>query len=141
MVTEGKKDVVPAVAMVVGAAGVGAGLYFFLKKPSGIDQGDTLMASFKFDYAVPGGPYILQVSLGRVLPLGIFDHVEGLTRTLDIVLPESPREWEFLVLLPLPEATAPKSYDGEATIRRRGMDWLDYLVKVTAKNVITVREQ
>lgn len=141
-----KKDIVTPIAVTVGSAALVTGLYFYMKKPKGVDPGDTIMAMFVFDYAGEGGDYILQVSLGHIRIMEpFFDHVEGLTWELEIKLPvpeEPPQKWEFGLLCPLPAATSSGTYDAEALIRTPGMDWLDYLkgTKMVTKNAVKVRE-
>lgn len=130
-----KKDWLPIVAVGAGVVGVGVGLYLYLKK-KGVAAGSKLKAHFTFDYSGAGGTYLLQVSLGHIRAF-IFDHVEGLTWTLEVELP-SPKSYEFDVIFTLPEGLAAGSYDGEALIRTSEMDWLEYFVKVETKGAIIV---
>jgi len=132
-----KKDWLPPVAITLGAVGAGVGLWLLLRK-KGVAAGSKLKAHFTFDYSGAGGAYLLQVSLGHIRAF-IFDHVEGLTWTLEVELP-SPKSYEFDVIFTLPEGLAAGSYDGEALIRTSEMDWLDYFVKVETKGAIIVSE-
>ena len=136
---EKERDWVPAVAVGVGAVGIGAGIYLFTRKPKGVDPGDTLLARFVFNYRGEGGTFIIQVSLGNILLGGWFDHIDGLTWTREIALPESGAYEEDLEC-PLPAALTAQKFDAEATIRSTGMDWLDYIVKVVAKDAVEVRK-
>jgi len=140
---KGGTDWVVPVALVGGGAALGVGLWFYMKKPQGIDQGDDAVAKFKFHYEGASGQYILQVSLGHVRDIGVqlFDHIEGLTWTKEVELPESG-EYEFTIPMDLPAAITPGIYDGEALIRLPGSDWLDYVTggKLVTKSVITIRE-
>lgn len=139
---EKTRDWVPAVAVGVGAVAVAGGLYLFMKKPSGVDPGGSFVAKFNFTYLGEGGTYILQISLGRIIIGNIFDHVEGLTWTLEVELPD-PGEFEFEVECPLPQAVDPKTYDGEALIRTPEMDIYDYVEggKVLTHGAINVRKE
>jgi hypothetical protein len=140
------RDIVTPIAVTAGAVAVGAGLYFYMKKPKGVDPGDVIMASFSFDYYGNGGSYILQVSLGNLIVGGWFDHVEGLTWTLDIMLPkpeEVYQRWTFNVPCPLPQAVEPGTYDAEAMIKLPGMGDYDYIdgTKVLTENAINIRKE
>ena len=116
---EQKTDWLVPTAVILGGAGIAAGLYFYMKKPPGIDPGGSFDVTFKFDYLGEGGSYILQVHLGRLYIGGIFDHVEGLGWSKSVILP-GPDSYEFSFKCDLPMATAPKTYDGEAGIRVAG---------------------
>ena len=140
--TKGGSDWVMPVALGAGVLGVGFGLYMYLKKPAGsVPQGSDAVANFKFNYQGEGGDYILQVSLGKVTVLGTFDHVEGMTWTKNINLTES-KEYAFSVLLDLPNAVTPGTYDAEALIRLPGSDWLDYVEggKLVTKSALLITE-
>jgi hypothetical protein len=142
-VPKGKTDVVVPIALVAAAAGIGFGLYMYYKKPAGtVPQGSDAKAVFNFTYHGEGGDYILQVSLGSVLIADPwFDHVEGMTWTKEVNLPEAG-EYSLEVVLDLTDAVAVGTYDAEALIRLPGSDWLEYLEggKAVTKNALTVTE-
>ena len=142
-VPKGKTDVIVPIALVAAAAGIGFGLYMFYKQPAGtVPQGSDAKAVFNFTYHGEGGDYILQVSLGSVIVSDPwFDHVEGMTWTKEVNIPE-PGDYTFEVALDLTDAVAVGTYDAEALIRLPDSDWLDYLEggKVLTKNALTVTE-
>lgn len=113
------KDWVTPVVIVLGAVGITTGLYIALRKPLGISPGKSFQATFKFDYLGEGGTYILQVHLGKIYLGGIFDHVEGLGWSKEVLL-AGPDSYEFSFECTLPMGTASKTYDGEAGIRLPG---------------------
>jgi len=135
-----KVDVVPVLAVGLGAAALGLGLYFYTKKPAGVEPGGTIRCHFKFDYLGEGGTYVLQVSLGHVRVVEPwFDHIAGLTKGKEIEL-LGPDTYEEDLDFDIPIGTTPATYDAEALIRTPEMDWLDYLIKKVTKGAITVRE-
>ncbi len=134
-----QRDWVPAVAIAAGAVGLAAGIYFYTKKPRGVDPGDVVVAHFKFDYNGTGGAYVLQVSFGRLLIGEFFDHIEGMTWETTVALPE-PSTYEFNLECPLPQAAETRTYDAEALIRTPMMGRFDYLVKALTKSAIAVRK-
>ncbi len=139
---EKKRDIVPLVALGVGGVAVAAGLYFFTKKPTGVDPGAGLTALFSFDYLGEGGTYVLQIGLGH-LRFGIFDNVDGLRFRIEVELPKpevKPRHWEFTLGIVLPMGTEPGTYDAEALIRTPGMDVDDYIVRTRTEGAVVVRE-
>jgi len=144
-----KKDWAPLAALGIGAVGIGMGVYFFMKKPKGVDPGDIVIALVTFDYSGKGGNYIVDVSLGKLYsvgPIQIFDHIEGLTWDLPLELPAPEEEFqsfEFEVECKLPEAIAPKTYDGEVLLRTPDMEQFTYLpdARAWAKAAIKVRKE
>ena len=134
-----KRDWVPIAAVGGGAAAVGLGLYFFMKKPPGVSPGNTFTAQFTFYYSGEGGSYILQVYLGHLYTLGVFDHVEGLDWHPQVDLPE-PGTYKFDVDCDLPVGTEPDTYDAEAGIREPGSGWLDFEIVVYKKGAVRVVE-
>lgn len=136
---EQKRDLMPVVAVGLGVAAMGAGVYFFMKKPEGADPGDTIVACFNFTYTGEGGIYVIQVSLGNILLAGAFDHVEGLTWSREVTLTE-PGPYCEEIECPLPEAATPQTYDAEALIRTPEMGWLNYLIKAVTKGAVKVRK-
>jgi len=139
-VEEKKKDWVPIAAIGLGGVAIAASLFFFMKKPPGVDPGGEVRAHFSFDYLGEGGTYILQVSLGHVRIMEPwFDHVEGMTWYKEVELP-GPDTYGFNFDFDIPAGTDAGTYDGEALIRTPEMDWLDYLIKKVTKGAITVRE-
>lgn len=135
--TTTQKDWVTPVAIVGGGAALAVGAFLILKHPAHAEPGGDFKVKFTFNYNGAGGPYVLQVSLGRIWPLGIFDHIEGMTWTMDVDL-GSPGTYEFEMVCTLPEAVAEKTYDGEAIIRTPGMDEFDYLIKLASEGVVRV---
>ena len=136
---EKKTDWLVPAAIVLGGAGMAAGLYFYMKKPSGLDPGDILVARFTFKYKGEGGTYVLQVSLGNILIEQWFDHIDGLTWTKNIGIPRAGTYTGDLEC-PLPAALAPKVYDAEALIRRPDMSAFDYLIKRVQADAVNVRK-
>lgn len=136
---EEKKDWVTPVAIGAGVVGIGAGVYFLMKKPKGVDPGDTVIARFAFDYLGSGGTYVIQLSLGNILISQWFDRIEGLTWSAEIELP-SPDNYTFDLECPLPEAIKAQVYDAEALIRTPQMGDREYLIKVVAKDAVRVRK-
>ncbi len=137
--TKEEKDWVVPAAIVIGGAGIAGGIYLALKKPKGVDQGDTIIAKFSFDYGLEAGTFIMQISLGTILEGNWFDHIEGLTFTGEMQL-EGPgnytKEFEFT----LPDSVEPKIYDAEAIIRKPSMSTYDYLIKSLGRGVLNVRK-
>ena len=130
-----KRDyLTPVVAAgALGALGLGAWLMF---RPKGAKGGDTVTATFEFDYYGNGGTYILQVSLGKIWPLGIFDHIEGMTWARNVELSvldeegyelERPIRFKEELEFELPLATEANSYDAEAGIRAPGSKQFDFV--------------
>ena len=114
------------IAGALGAMGLGAWLMF---RPKGAKAGDKVSAIFEFDYYGNGGMYILQVSLGKIWPFDIFDHIDGMTWERDMELSvldeegnemERPIRFKEKIEFRLPAATAPRRYDAEAGIRVPG---------------------
>lgn len=134
-----KRDWVVPAAVVGGTVAVGAGLYFYMKKPKGLDQGDVLLARLRFVYLGDAGTFVMQVSLGSVVVGDFFNHIEGLTWSRELDLP-GPEEYTEDLECPLPEAIKARTYDAEALIRRPDMAPFTYLIKDVRKRVITVRE-
>ena len=134
-----KKDWLVPAAVVVGTVGIGAGLYFYTKKPKGLDPGDILLARFNFVYLGDVTRVVIQVSLGSIVIGNVFNHIEGLTWSREIDLP-GPDEYSEDLECPLPEATKARVYDTEALIRRPDMAPFTYLVKDVGKAVIRVRK-
>jgi len=116
---EKKTDWLVPTAVVLGGAGIAAGLYFYMKKPPGVSPGEKFRVKFTFDCNGAGGSYYLQVHLGRLYTFSIFDHVEGLGWYSVVNLP-GPDSYEFEFDCAIPMGTDPKSYDGEAGIRAAG---------------------
>jgi hypothetical protein len=140
--TKEKKDWIPALAIGGGGLALGFGLWFFLKKPPGIDPGDSFMARFTAVYSgEPGIPYVLQISFGTKWPLvPVFDREETMPLCTMEVIPETtgPQQWDMTC--EIPETAKPHQYDAEALIRTPDMGDRDYLVKVYKEAAITVRE-
>jgi hypothetical protein len=132
-----KKDWATPVVIAGGAGILGVGLWLFLSK-RGVAAGSKMVAHFTFDYAGTGGTYLLQVSLGHVR-LFTFDHVEGLTWTLEVQI-DAPGKQEIDFEFELPDFIEPGTYDAEALIRTSAMDWLDYFIKHVAKSAVVVSE-
>jgi len=130
-----KTDWLVPTAVVLGGAGIAAGLYFYMKKPPGVDPGGSFDVTFNFDYLGEGGIFVLQVHLGKLYVGSIFDHVEGLGWSKQVTL-AGPDSYEFKINCILPMATDPKIYDGEAGIRAVG-PWdppYDYIAGPVYKN-------
>jgi hypothetical protein len=141
--TKEKKDWIPLVAVGVGGAGLAFGLWFFLKKPPGIDPGDSFTAKFSAVYAgEPGTPYVIQVSFGTKWPLvPVFDREETIPVYTQEVIPQTTGQQHWDMECVLPETAKPHQYDAEALIRTPEMGDRDYLVKVYKEAAITVREK
>ena len=131
-------------AVVLGGAGIAAGLYFYMKKPPGVDTGDTIRAHFTFKYSGDGGDYLLLVRFGWYqpwyMPTG-FDQEEGMDRYIKEVSLGSPKTYEFDLDCVIPTGVKPDTYDAEGSILSPGMEpGEDWIERVFAKNVFTVRK-
>lgn len=135
MVDTAKKDYTTPIVLVgaLGAMGLGAWLMF---RPKGAKGGDKVTATFEFDYYGDGGKYILQVSLGKIWPLGIFDHLDDMTWGSDIELSvfdnegqelERPIHFKEEIEFQLPLGIKPQRYDAEAGIRVPGSRQFDFV--------------
>ena len=141
---EKKGDKLSAVAVAIGGVGIAAGLYFYMKKPAGVDIGDTIRAHFGFDYLGGGGNYILLVRFGYHRLSGLitwFDPEEGLDRYTKPVALSGPDSYEFDVDCILPDGTPARTYDAEGSIltpdMQPGQDWI---LRVFKDKAITVRK-
>lgn len=151
MVETKKKDYTTAVVVAggVGALALGAWLMF---RPKGAKAGDNITATFEFDYYGDGGMYILQVSLGRIWPFSIFDHVEGMTWARNMELSvldaegnelERPIRFKEELEFELPLGIKPKKYDAEAGIRVPGSEEFDFVEngKILISGALLVEEK
>ncbi len=114
-----KRDWQTPALLAIGATGLGAGLYFFLKKPPGVDPGDIVLAQFEFDYLGPAGDYVLSVRFGDwkpwYLPFG-FDPYPELEFTGLITVP-GPGTHEFDLECVIPEfGIRARTFDAEAAL-------------------------
>jgi len=139
-----KKDWLVPTAVVLGGAGIAAGLYFYMKKPPGVDVGDVIRAHFKFDYSGEGGSYRLLVRFGWYqpwyMPTG-FDQEEGMDRYTKEVNLQGPDSYEFDLDCVIPTGVKASTYDAEGSILSLGMEpGKDWIERVFAKNVFTVRK-
>ncbi len=137
-----ERDWVTPVAVVGGAIALGVGAYFILKRPPGVKPGQDVLAKTSFDYAGPSDTLVVQVSLGHLrMGTSIFDHVEGLTWTKSVSVPQVG-QYKVDVLLTMEEAVSPGSYDGEVLVRTPEMGWLEYLSggKKVTKGAVTILE-
>jgi len=139
---EKKSDWLVPAAVFIGGAGIAGGLYFYMKKPPGVDPGDKVRAHFSFGYQGNGGSYILLVRFGYHRISGLFDWFdpeEGLLFSKQISLPV-PDSYEFDVDCVIPDGTPARSYDAEASIlsldMQPGQDWI---LRVFKDKAITVR--
>jgi len=142
---EKKTDWLVPTAVVLGGAGIAAGLYFYMKKPQGVDPGDTIRARFAFDYLGPGGSYILLVRFGtyRVI-LGIdgFDPVGGLDRFTRAVNLLGPDSYQFDLICLIPAGTSAGTYDAEGSILSPDMELgQDWITRHFTKQAINVRKE
>ena len=134
----------PAVAIGIGGVGLAAGLYLWLKKPPGIDRGDTVRARFTFDYLGSSGSYVLLVRFGYHRISGLFDWFdpeEGLDRfTLPINL-SGPDSYEFDIDCKIPDGAKVATYDAEGSVLSLDMKpGLDWILRVFKDKAITVRK-
>ena len=129
---------------------VGLGAYLMFR-PHGARPGEDIKATFEFDYYGDGGMYILQISLGKIWPLGIFDHIDGMTWERNIELSvlddeghelERPIRFKEEVEFTLPLGTKPQRYDAEAGIRVPGSNQFDFVENGVVKidNALIVEE-
>lgn len=143
---ENDRDLTPAIAAIGGGIAIAAGIYFFTRKPKGVDPGDSVVAVFKFNYSGDGGDYVLQVGLGKIVGLLVwdaFDNVDGLRFPETIYLPPTdgiPTPQEFELEFTIPEGTEAKTYDAEALIRTPTMDVDDYIIRTRMEGALVVRE-
>jgi len=135
-----KRDLLVPAAIAMGVAGVGLGLYFFTKKPEGVDPGDTVLARFKFGYVGSGGLYTFQVWFGAEVLGGWFNHVIG--PFLSEAPLDEPGPYEIDVECLIPMGTGAQKYDAESLIRIPGMGEFDYLpgTKIITTGAINVRK-
>jgi hypothetical protein len=143
MSERGKVNWGTVAAVGIGGAALGAGLYFFTRKPAGLDPGDNVKCNFSFDYSSPYPDetriYVLQVYFGDKIVGGFFNRSFG--DILEVELTESDH-YEFDLITHIPEgAQTKKNYDAEALIRTPEMDEDSYFVKVIKEKAIYVREQ
>jgi len=139
---EEKTDWLVPAAVILGGAGIAAGLYFYMKKPPGLDQGGVAGARLTFDYRGAGGDYILLIRFGYHRLSGLidwFDPEEGMDRyTLTVSLP-GPDSYEFDIDCQIPNSAPTRSYDAEASIlttsMQPGLDWMLRIFKDKAINV------
>jgi hypothetical protein len=136
----GNKDWLTPLAFLGGGAALIVGGYYILHKP-GLKPGQDGLAKFSFAYAGPPMDVILQISLGKVTLVGNFDHVEGLTWSKQVNLPQ-PGNYKFDILLPMTDSISSGNYDAEALVRAPGSDWLEYLPggKYITKNAFIIQE-
>lgn len=126
---ETRRDWVPAVTIGLGAIGIGAGIYFFLKRPEGVLPGDTVRASFSFDYLGLGGSYVLLVRFGWRYPIGGgFNPEEGLDRYMRNITLSGPDTYQLDVDCLIPDTVKASTYDAEGSILTPtmlpGQDWI-----------------
>ena len=151
MVVETKKDYITPIVLgaAIGAMGLGTWLMF---RPKGAKAGDKVTATFSFDYYGDGGTYILQISLGEIWPLGIFDHIDGLTweREMELSVLDNagnelkrPIHFKEELEFELPGATKPQRYDAEAGIRIPGSGQFKFVENGVVKvdNALLVEEK
>ncbi|MDD4985401.1 MAG: hypothetical protein PHQ43_06380 [Dehalococcoidales bacterium] len=135
------KDNIQTIALVGGTIAIGAGLYFYTRKPKGVDPGGKLTAVVSFDYFGQGGTYVVQVALGH-LRFGIFDNIEGLRFSTEIALPApspKPERHQVTIELTLPEGMDDGTYDAEALIRYPYMDIDEYIIRIRTESAVIVR--
>ena len=141
---EVKRDYTPVIiAGAAGMVGFGAWLMF---RPKGAKAGDFIEATFEFDYYGNGGMYILQISLGKIWPFDIFDHIDGMTWESNIEIPAAEVGGEHFVEViefQLPEAAKAKTYDAEAGIRLPGSGQFEFLdnTEIKIKGALLVEER
>lgn len=133
--TKTKDWVTPAV-LIIGAGGIAAGLYLVLKKPPGLSPGESVKATFQFDYLGGGGTYVLQAWFGANFPGQWFIHVFGGSMTVFLPGPDS---YQFDLDIVIPLGTKAQRYDAEALIRTPQMGEFEYLIKRVSDGVISVR--
>lgn len=136
-----KKDWLTPVALTLGVAGAGVGLWFLLHKKA-FTTGDKIDCLFKFEHAGPGGDFIFRVIMGHTIgepPLGWFDEMAE-TRQ-EFTMPITPsadfQKKEVKVTYQVPDVLAKDKYDVEASIR-----WPDGSIvsgmRVIANDIIVV---
>ena len=134
-----------AIAIGAGALTLGAGLFFLLKRPKGVDPGDILPVTFQFEYLGSGGAFVLVLRFGwykpPTFPLG-FDQEETMgPHELDIDLP-GPDTYEVSWEITIPEGARIGNYDAEASILTPDMEiGHDWIIRSFLKNAIVVRKQ
>lgn len=133
------------VAVVLGGAGIATGLYFYMKKPSGLDPGGKVRAHFTFDYLGAGGNYVLLVRFGwhRVI-VGVdwFDPEEGMDRYTKAITLAGPDTYEFDVDCRIPDGAKASTYDAEGSVLTPDMEaGKDWIKRVFTDKAITVRKE
>ena len=138
-----KVDWLPPVAIGLGAVGVAAGLYFFMKKPPGVSPSDTVRAHFTFNYIGDGGSYVLLIRFGWhrvVLGIDWFDPEEGMDKYIKAVTLEGPDTYEFDVDCRIPDGAKASTYDAEGSIlapeMEPGQEWIIRAFKDKALTVL-----
>ena len=142
---EKKTDWLVPTAVVLGGAGIAVGLYFYTKKPSGVDPGDTIRARFVFDYLGSGGSYLLLVRFGTyrvILGVDWFDPVGGLDRFTRTVNLPGPDSYQFDLSCRIPAGTSAGTYDAEGSVLSPDMSpGLDWIIRHFTKQAINVRKE
>jgi len=139
-ISEKKKDWLVPAAVVLGGAGMVAGLLIYFKK-SGFGSGDKIYCVFKYKHAGPGGAYRARVIMGHTIgspPLGYFDEMDETMQESDIEVPGSVelKEVKNLVIYEVPKVLNPDKYDLEASLR-----YMDgkIIERVVANDIIQIK--
>lgn len=139
-----KTDWLTPVAITLGVAGMGFGLWMILGQKA-FAAGDKIDCLFKYNHAGPGGDFKFRVVLGHIieLPIPVFDEEETIPGYLQefvkAITPSATFEKkETLVTYQVPEILGEDKYDLEASIR-----WLDGSIvsgmRVLADDLIVVK--
>ena len=135
-----KTDWLVPTAVVLGGAGIAAGLYFYMKKPS-FSAGDKIYCVFKYKHAGPGGAYRARVVMGHTVgspPFGYFDEMDETMQEYDIEVPPSVelKDVKNLVIYEVPKVLNPDKYDLEASLRYSDGKIIE---RVIANDIIQVK--
>lgn len=144
--TKKKTDWLTPVAITLGVAGVGFGLWMILGQKA-FAAGDKIDCLFKYNHSGPGGDFKFRVVLGHIIGIGEpfqwFDEEETIPGYLqEFVNPITPsatfEKKETLITYQIPEILSKDKYDLEASIR-----WPDGSIvsgmRVMADDIIVVK--
>lgn len=132
-----KIDWLPPVAITLGAAGTGLGLWLLLRKKA-FAAGDKIDCLFKYNHTGPGGNFIFRVVMGHTI-LFVFDEMPETRQEFTKAITPSVtfQAKQTKVTYQVPQVLAKDKYDLEASIR-----WLDGSIvsgmRVIANDIIVI---
>ena len=136
------KDYVTPIAIIGGLGLAAAGLYYYSRKPPGVDPGGTVFTTVTFAYTGAPIAVVVQVSFGRVLVGPLFEHYDSMiwVEPYYIALGGS-HEVKVACKLPDDPPSVLGGYDAEILIRTPDMPQFTYLPggKLVDKQVVNLR--